>query len=154
MIELIGDKDPKVREGAISALAVMDAVEKNTVVILTSLQRDTEAKVRSAAALALGKGKTEKVGQALLVALRKEQEGSVRAMVALALSNFYLEGMVQALLATLKDDEYAFARYNAAFALGELGAKEAQKGLVQVLEKEADPLVRLAIETALQKIRE
>ena len=105
-----------------------------TEVIISALNNDERATVRSSAAQALGVLSGKSAVSDLLSALKDEQ-GIVRQEAAKALGKIGDARIIAPLLTIQKRDRYESARREAAIALRTLNTKQSDSGLVDVLKK-------------------
>lgn len=144
LVELLDDKDERVRNGAIYALENIGPLD--TPRVIKALQ-DKRPRVRAAVAWMLGGTPYRRDGQAAFAALLeavKDEDAEVRKWTAASLKNFPegAERVVPLLIQMLKDPETE-VRQMAARSLGELGqaARPALPALLDAL-KGKDPELR------------
>lgn len=161
LVERLADPDPRVREAAANALAlVAPHTPERAAGALVARLDDPEPSVRAAAAEALGSlasaGRT--AFDALLDALLDDPDGSVRKAAARSVGRVAAgrpDG-VNALTAAL-GDESEFVRAEAARALGDLGpaARSAAPALRSLAETPGESeVVRRNAESALHRVLE
>jgi HEAT repeat protein len=118
--------------------------------LLTAL-RDTDPKIRSAAADALASVGDSQAGPALLERYRSEEDRDVRVMIAVALGAVRYQPAVPDLMQAL-DDPYDTLQMEAAWSLGELKATAARASMQRVLARQTDDYSRKLVQDALEKL--
>ncbi len=121
-------------------------------ILLHRLSADTDARVRAAAAEALGRLGDVRALEALLHRLSADTAAGVRAAAAEALGRLGDRGAVEPLLHRLAFDASGDVRWAAAAALGELGDVRALEALLDCLSADDSSPVRAAAAAALGRL--
>lgn len=149
-LALLYDEDPWVRREAVIDLQDTDGV-KAIPTLAHILRDDPAASVRSAAARALGRTKSEVAIPALAAALLQDPRKQVREIAARALGSIAGVDAVPALIDALHDGSSS-VRAKAVKALGAIGDLRAESALVAVSMNDESDRVRDIAEESLPRL--
>lgn len=146
LLESLEDREEGVRYAAARAFAGIGIAANAAATEVAALVGDPSARVRRAAARALGRIAAPRQAVGPLTGLLADEETTVRWTAARALAAFGAEAQT-ALAEALTDDDAAI-RAAAAVGLGEMGT-ESTLALLERARGDEDPGVRAAAESAL-----
>lgn len=145
-------REINVRVQAAEILVAAEAVSpETTAVFAEAVRHDPKPDVRAAIARALVHYKDPALLEPLLEVLKEDPDATARANAAWALGSLGEDGAVPALIAALDDTE-TWVRLRSTSALKRLKARDALPRLVELLEKDANSIVRERAHQALQAI--